>query len=222
MQRQHAMARRALLACGILSTALYASLDVISGLRYDGYSFASRAVSELSAVGAPTRSLWTAWGPVYQILVILFGCGVWASAGGKRALRIVSGLLVTFGLFGFSWAFFPMHQREVLAAAGPAITDTMHKILSLVTVVFLLSIIGFGAAAGGKRFRLYSIATIVLLGVFGALTGQDAPRIEANLPTPWVGVTERLIVYAPMLWFAALVIALWKRSEALTARMGIQ
>ena len=93
MQRQHAMARRALLACGILSTALYASLDVISGLRYDGYSFASRAVSELSAVGAPTRSLWTAWGPVYQILVILFGCGVWASAGGKRALRIVSGLL---------------------------------------------------------------------------------------------------------------------------------
>ncbi len=68
----------------------------------------------------------------------------------------------------------------------------MHKILTMVTVLLMLIAIGFGAVAFGKWFRVYSIATIVILLVFGALTGLDAPKIEANQPTPWVGVTERI------------------------------
>lgn len=52
--------------------------------------------------------------------------------------------------------------------------------------------IGFGRAALGKRFRLYSVATIVSFVVFGALTGIDAPGIAKNLPTPWIGVWERI------------------------------
>ena len=46
-----------MLGCGILSSVLYASTDVLAGLRYDGYSFKSQAVSELSASAASTRSL---------------------------------------------------------------------------------------------------------------------------------------------------------------------
>jgi hypothetical protein len=72
----------------------------------------------------------------------------------------------------------------------------------------MLLAIGFGAAAFGKRFRLYSIATIVLLVVFGALTGSEAPRIAANLSTPWVGGWERINIGVFLLWVVALAIAL--------------
>jgi hypothetical protein len=78
----------------------------------------------------------------------------------------------------------------------------------MVTVLLMLLAIGFGAAAFGKRFRLYSIATIALLVVFGALTGLQAPRIAANLPTPLVGIWERINIGVFLLWVMALAIAL--------------
>jgi hypothetical protein len=84
----------------------------------------------------------------------------------------------------------------------------MHKALAMVTVFFMLIAIGFGATAFGKRFRVYSIATLLILLVFGALAGLDAPRIEANLPTPWVGVTERVNIGVFLLWVGVLATAL--------------
>jgi hypothetical protein len=40
------------------------------------------------------------------------------------------------------------------------------------------------------------------------LTGLDASRLEANLPTPWMGVWERINIYAYMLWVVVLATAL--------------
>jgi len=51
-----------------------------------------------------------------------------------------------------------MHPREVLASAASTVGDTMHIVLSGVTVLFMLLAIGSGAAAFGKRFRLLSDA----------------------------------------------------------------
>jgi peptidoglycan/LPS O-acetylase OafA/YrhL len=48
--------------------------------------------------------------------------------------------------------------------------------------------IGLEASAFGKPFRLYSIATIVVLLTCGALTFFEAPRLQANQPTPWIGL----------------------------------
>ncbi len=69
----------------------------------------------------------------------------------------------------------------------------------------------FGAAALGKRFRVYSAATIAVFVVFGALTGLDGPKIAANLPTPWIGVWERINAGAYLLWVGAFTIALLRR-----------
>jgi amino acid transporter len=86
--------------------------------------------------------------------------------------------------------------------------DTMHIVLTVVTVLLILLIIGFGATASGKRFRSYSISTILILIVCGVWAFSDGPRIAANLPTPWVGVRERINIYGYMLWMAVLAIAL--------------
>lgn len=202
------MVRKALLVCGIASSLLYVGTDLLGAMRYEGYSYISQTVSELSAIGASTRPLVVPLFLTYGVLVIAFGLGVWRSAGRKRVLRVMAGLLVGYGAVCTVGPFTPMHQREALAAVGRTLTDTLHIIGAMVDVLFILLIIGFGVTAFGKRFRLYSIGTILILLVFGALAGMDAPRIEANLPTPWAGVMERINIYGYLLWVVVLAIAL--------------
>jgi hypothetical protein len=112
--------------------------------------------------------------------------------------------------------FFPMHLRGVEGT----LTDAMHAMLTGVGVLFILLAIGFGATAFGKQFRFYSIATMLMLVVGGVLTGLDAPRLAANLPTPWMGVWERINIFGYMLWVVVLAIALL-RSKVAQARDGL-
>jgi hypothetical protein len=104
-----------------------------------------------------------------------------------------------------------MHLREVLAAGGRTLTDTLHIVWMIASGLLTLVAMAFSAAAFGKRFRIYSIATIVLMVSFGALTSVAAPQMEANLPTPWIGVWERLNIAVWMLWIAVLAIASLRR-----------
>jgi hypothetical protein len=204
------MVRKVLLICGILSSLLYVAMNILGAMQFEGYSSISQTVSELSAIGAPSRPLWIALGIPYDVLLIAFGMGVWVSAGGKRALRVVGSLLVAYGVVGLPWMLFaPMHLRGEIFT----LTDTMHIVFAMVTVLFMLVAIGFGATALGKRFRYYSIATIMLLLVFGALTGLDGLRIAANLPTPWVGVWERINILGFLLWVVVLGIVLLRTEK---------
>jgi len=75
-------------------------------------------------------------------------------------------------------------------------------------VSLILLAMGFGAAACGKRFRLYSITTIVTLVALGVLTGLDAPRLQANLPTPLLGVWERIMIGLFLIWVVVPAIVL--------------
>jgi hypothetical protein len=55
--REETMRRKALLGCGILSSLLYVGANVLGARRWRGYSLTSYTVSELSAIGAPSRRL---------------------------------------------------------------------------------------------------------------------------------------------------------------------
>ena len=198
--------RKALLLCGILSSLLYGAM--IGAIESEGYSRISQTPSELTALGAPTRTLWMQLGAVYTVLVTAFGFGLWKSAGRNRAVRIAGGLILAYASLGLLWPFAAMHQREVLAAGGGTLSDTMHVVLGGVTVFLMFLAIGVGATAFGKRFRGYSIATIAVLLVFGGLTFLEAPRLQANLPTPWIGLWERINISVFLLWIAVLATAL--------------
>jgi Protein of unknown function (DUF998) len=207
------MLRKTLLVCGILSSILYLVMTVFIAMQWEGYSSASQTISELSAIGAPTRSLWVLPGAFYAVLVTAFGWGVSQSAGRIRALRIAGGLIVAYGALGLIWPLAPMHLRETLAAGGGTLSDTMHIVLASVTVTLMLLAIAVGAAACGKRFRLYSIASLVILVVFGALTFWDSPGIAVNLPTPWIGVWERINIGVFLLWVVVLATALLRARD---------
>jgi hypothetical protein len=211
------MARKSLLVCGILSSLLYVAMTIFVAMQWEAYSSASQTISELSAIGAPTRSLWAVPGAIYTVLVTAFGWGVWKSAGRIRALRIAGGLILAYGSLGILWPFAPMHLRETLAAGGGTLSDTMHLVLASATVLLMLLAIGAAAAAFGARFRLYSLATLVILAVFGGLTFLDAPGIAANLPTPWIGVWERINIGVFLLWVVVLATTLLRVKDAAAA-----
>ena len=199
------MVRKVLLVCGILSSLLYVATDIFAAMRWEGYSPASQTVSELIAINAPTRPLVVPLFIGYSVLVYAFGTGVWQSAGEKCALRFAAIGLVGKEVLGLVVTLFaPIHLR----GAEGALTDTLHGALTFAGVLFMLLAIGRGATAFGKRFRLYSIVTFLLLVVFGVLTGLDQPRLAANLPTPWMGVWERIAIFAYMLWVVVLAVIL--------------
>jgi Protein of unknown function (DUF998) len=197
-----------LLSCGIAASVLYGT--IIWVIQYEGYSAISQTVSELSAWGVSTRPLWIVLGSLYDALMIAFAVGVWVSASERRSLRIAAGLLFVHGLLGLAWPFASMHQREVIAAGGGTLADTGHLVLSGITVALMFGAMGFGAAAFGWRFRIYSIATIAILLVFGGLTSLDGVRLAANLPTPWAGLWERMSIIGFLVWVVVLAVVLWR------------
>ena len=202
------IAGKTLLTCGILASLLYAAMLVFVPMRWEGYSSASQTVSELSAIGAPTRSLWVALARIYTVLAVAFGLGVWLSAERSRRLRVVGAVLILQSVVGIFWP--PMHLRGI----APTLTDTMHIVFAMAWLLLMVLSIAFGATAFGKQFRLYSAATLAVFVAFGTLSGIDGPRISANLPTPWVGVWERINIGASLLWVVVLAIMLLRRAKA--------
>lgn len=208
--------RDAWLVCGIASSLLYVAMNVIVPLGWPEYSSTSQTVSELSAVGAPTRALWVVMAMVYTLLVTGFGWGVRMAAGDDRRLRAAGLLIAIYGALGIAWVFAPMHLRESLAAGGGDIRDTLHLTLAGVTEVLYLVALGLAGAALGGAFRVYSSATFVTLLTFGVLTFRDAPGIGANQPTPLIGVWERINIGVFLLWMIVLALALLRRGRAKT------
>ena len=198
--------RKVLLICGILSSLLYVVATFLGAKRWEGYSSTSQSVSELIGIDAPSAPLVIPLFIVYDILIFAFGLGIWRSAGQKRALRIAAVLIVGKEILGLAATLFaPIHLRGVEGT----LTDTMHIIFTGVsTLLCMFPAMGFAAAAFGKRFRLYSIGTMVVFLLFGALAGLDSPCMVANLPTPWLGVWERINIFGYMLWIVALAFAL--------------
>src|SRR5688500_5650615 len=171
--------RKLLLLSGIASSLLYTAMNIFIPMQWGDYSLASQTVSELSAIGAPTRPIWVFWGTVYTLLYAAFGVGVRMVAGYNRPLSLAGNAVIAHGLIGLFWP--PMHLR----GTEPTMTDTMHIVFTMATVLLMLLAMGFGAAAFGKRFRHFSIAAIFVSIVFGILSGRDAPNIDANLLSHW-------------------------------------
>jgi hypothetical protein len=171
-------------------------------------------VSELSALGAPTRITWVLLATPYTLLSLAFGWGVLQSATGNRQLRVVAILIIVYSIFNFYWP--PMHQRGL----EPTLTDILHITWTIITVVLMITMMAFGAVALDARFRIYTIVSMALLVVFGILTSVEAPNIHANGPTPLIGIWERINIGIFMLWVIVLAFILLRKAEINSTRTG--
>jgi hypothetical protein len=215
--QQKAEMRKLLLSCGIVSSLWYIAMNIVVPFRLEGYDWTLQTVSELSAIGVPTRQLWVNMAALYSLLLTLFGSGICISANGKQSLKLAGILVIAYGIIGLAWP--PMHQRAAIAAGQGSLTDTMHIVFTFVTVLIMTLVIILAALSFGKRFLFYSIVTIVALFVFGVLTGLNAPLLEKNLPTPWMGIWERVSIGVYVAWIGTLAILLLKH-ESNNVRIG--
>jgi len=198
-----------LLYCGIISSILYAFMNVYVAMQWKEYSSVSQTVSELSAIGAPTRSIWLWLASVYTVLIISFGIGVKQSAYGNRVVNNVGNLILLYGLVSLAWPFAPMHLR----GDDRTFTDTMHISLAVITVVIMVLAIIYGSKSFGRKFNIYSWVTLVILLVFGILTAIESPDIPKDLPTPLMGIWERVNIGAFLMWIVVLSILLLRREK---------
>ena len=203
---RNATAVKALLACGIAASIVYVAADVIGSLRYSGYSYRDQAFSELTAQGSPVRTLMIATNAIpYTLLVLGFAVGVWLSSHQTRVAHITGGLIAGYALVGLSGAVaFPMASR----GTDGTLRNTLHIPATALMSLCVLAAMIVGARLFGARFRWYSYATVVTLLLFGFLTSLHGNRVANNESTPWMGIEERVNIYATMLWFAVLAAGL--------------
>ena len=198
-----------LLSCGIIAPLTYVAIDIFLASRWAGYSYRDQTISELNAIGAPTRTLSIVLGIMGYAVLVAFGVGVWRSAAGRRTLRVAGGALTAIGVLAwFGVPLAPMHVR----GAEQSLTDTLHVAQLAVAGPLILIVIGCGAASFGRRFRLYSAATVLVMLAFGGWSATYTDRMIDGLETPWMGVIERISVYSYQVWFAVFALALIARA----------
>ena len=159
--------RKALVACGGLSSLLYAAGDVL-------------------------------------LLVFLFALGVWTS-GERRPVRLTAAALFGYGAISSAGLrLTPMDLRAEGLTEG-SIVHIWATILQGISIALALAL---GAFVHGVRFRAYSFVTLLLCLGLGAWAG-----VQAEQESPWLGLTERVSIYAWMLWVAVLAVCFLHDSE---------
>lgn len=211
--------RKVLLACGIVSPLLYAMADVVGGLSFPGYSFSSYTISELMAIGAPSEPIVDPLFLISGVFALIFGFAVLRESRRRgRAMRITALLLILSALLGFAGpTLFEMHPRAVTTMQA----ETPHIAVSSILGLLMLMIMVAGSLSLGTRFKLYSIATIFVMLIFGALMVPYAQLAAAGQSTEGWGIVERVMIYSWMLWSIVFAIALI-RSRSDTERSRVQ
>jgi succinate dehydrogenase/fumarate reductase cytochrome b subunit len=210
------MLRKILLGSGVASSVLYVVSDILISWWDPNYSYRDQSFSELLAPRSPTRPIMVvANGVTYGVLVTAFGVGVWKAAGGRRTGRITGALLAGYAVTGaVTGVFLSAPTRETLEAGEETWRNILHLPATAVSVLSILLAIGFGSTLLGRRFRYYSYATILAIVVFGVWAGIQIGQMGENQPTPWLGIVERISVYAIMLWVAVLAIGLLRAPQS--------
>jgi len=198
-----------LLLAGVCSSIVYVVADQVCALRYPGYSILHQAISELSAQGAPTATIWSRFMPFYGLFFLLFVIGVFRASRGNRVLRIDAYVMLAFAVLSpVLWSLVPMHQR----GAPGNWQDVGHIAMAALSALWIAALIAIGASAFGTAFRKYSIASALLVLLAAGASFLYVPLMIAVEPTPWLGVIERVSLYTYQLWIAVLAITLVRRS----------
>jgi hypothetical protein len=81
----------------------------------------------------------------------------------------------------------------------------MHITLSAVFSLLVVAMMTLSAVAYPGWFRLYALATMVVVVGFGMASGLAMRGVEQN-DTPWAGGFERINAYAYFAWLVVLAV----------------
>ena len=191
---------------GVVSLLSYTAAVIFSPLKYNGYNWMAQAVSDLSAVSAPSRELWNQLSALYVPCGIVSVMAVCVYAGGKLNKALRTGIFLFAAMQWISavgYAMFPLTQ----AGTPSGFQNVMHLLVT--AAVVLLSIASLGMiAVGGLRNRccrslsLWALAALALMLVGGIGSGL--------VPGEYFGIPERFSVFSAVGFNAVLGIYLYR------------
>ena len=178
---------------GVISFLFYAAAVVFSPMAYPGYNWMAQAVSDLSAVNAPSRMLWIQLASLYGscgIVCIMAVC-IFIQDRFSRVLRMgiyCFAAMKWVSLIGYS--MFPLLESGV---NGTSFQDRMHLVVTILVVIFsIISLVLI--MIGGYREKTYHSlaiwATIALLFMFLGSIGVGI------VSSQYFGIPERFSVFA--------------------------
>ena len=192
---------------GIVAFLSYIAAMVFSPSAYPGYDWMSQAVSDLSAVNAPSRDRWGMLAAFYNAFTLpcLFGASLYVREKLNKPLRVGIYLFTLMSCISkVGYGMFPLSDS---GNAGK-FQDIMHVYVVtppvvLLSIASLVTIMVGGYRSNGKYRGLAVCATIALGMMFAGPIGMGA------CPKAYFGIFERFSVLAATGFTAVLGIALF-------------
>lgn len=181
---------------GIISIIFYILHDIVGGINYPGYNFMSQAVSDLTAIDAPSFVVASGYVTIYKILNCLCSALVCILAT-KESNKIFRIGIYTFSIMNFisaiGYALFPLSSSGFDGSF-----QTIMHVYVITTLVVLLSIISLiliaiGSFKSNKKI-LGTLAIISLVLMFIGAVGS------ANVSKEIFGIIERFSTYSAVIF----------------------
>jgi hypothetical protein len=178
---------------GFVSLLSYTAAVVFSPMAYPGYNWMTQAVSDLSAVNAPSRMLWIQLASLHGVCGIVCIMAVCISIQGtlNKVLRMGVYCFATMNWISFvGYSMFPLLDSGM---SGTTMQDKMHLVVTVLVVIFsIVSLVLI--MIGGYRKKAYCSlavwATVALLFMFIGAIGVGI------VPSEYFGIPERFSVFA--------------------------
>lgn len=191
---------------GLVSLLSYTAAVIFSPMKYDGYNWMSQAVSDLSAVNAPSRELWNQLSALYVPCGIVSVMAVCVYIHGKLNKALRTGIYlfaIMQWISAIGYAMFPLTQ----AGTPSGFQNMMHLLVT--AAVVLLSIASLAMVAMGgfrnqccRSLGFWALAALMLMIIGGAGSGL--------VPDEYFGIPERFSVFSAVGFNAVLGVCLYK------------
>jgi len=187
-----------LMFSGMLSILFYVLHVVIGGIKWKGYSHLQQPISDLTATGAPNRTMMLTLTTIYGLLALLFAVS-FTILKSREYNPLVFWGGVTFIVLHLVSVLYPIFPQD-LPGIKTTFKGEMHILITALIVPFTILtpfLIGFGFISEPlwHTFGVYSIVTGILILVFGGITA-----IFYAKKLPYFGLVERLNIGALQVW----------------------
>ena len=192
---------RLLSLSGVVAAVFY-SLHVYLGIQnYPGYSSLSQAVSDLTAIDAPSYIIASRFSALYSMFSVL-GCifvYLIVSSHANKTFRLGVGLYaIMISVSAVGYALFPLSGQGFQGT----FQDIMHFYVVTIAVVLLSIASLISISIGGWRNReTKAMAVLALVALVSMFVGSIGIGLA---PKEYFGVLERFSVYSVVVYTALL------------------
>ena len=186
---------------GVVSFLSYTAAVVFAPLAYPNYNWLAQAVSDLSAVNAPSKMLWNQLSTLYGVSGMISIMMVCVFIQGKLNKTIRIGIYLFAVMNWLSYVGYGMFPLTESGNAG-SLQDIIHIYVVTVLVVLLSILSLITIMIGGYRDRKYrSLAIWATIAISFMFLGAIGTGI---VPKEYFGIPERFSVFSAVGFNAAL------------------